>query len=55
MQDLVGTLPRGCRCAMCWCDLDLTFDLAVLLPLKHPLSGIFLGFCEVQDLVQVFP
>ena len=21
---LVGTLVRGCRCAMSWCDLDLT-------------------------------
>ena len=20
----------GCRCAMSWCDLDLTFDLAVV-------------------------
>ena len=27
---LVGTLGRGCRCAMSWCDLDLTFELAVV-------------------------
>ena len=26
---MVGTLVMGCRCAMSWCDLDLTFDLAV--------------------------
>ena len=27
---MVGTLVRGCRCATSWCDLDLTFDLAVV-------------------------
>ena len=26
----VGTLVRGCRYAMSWSDLDLTFDLAVV-------------------------
>ena len=35
---MVGTLVRGCRCAISWCDLDLTFGLAVTnkypLPLK---------------------
>ena len=24
---MVGLLVRGCRCAMSWFDLDLTFDL----------------------------
>ena len=27
---MVGTLVGGCRCAMLWCDLDLTFDLDVV-------------------------
>ena len=27
---MAGTFVRGCRCAMSWCDLDLTFDLAVV-------------------------
>ena len=35
-----GTLVRGCRCAMSWCDLDLTFDFAIVtLPYKI-LSGL---------------
>ena len=27
---MVGTLVRRCRCVMSWCDLDLTFDCAVV-------------------------
>ena len=27
---MVGTLVRGCRFAALWCDLDLTFDLAIV-------------------------
>ena len=27
---MVGALIRGCRCAMSWCDFDLTFDLVVV-------------------------
>ena len=27
---MVGKLVGGCRCAMSWCDLDLTFDLVVV-------------------------
>ena len=27
---MVGTLVRGCSCAMSWSDLDLTVDLAVV-------------------------
>ena len=27
---MVGTLVSGSRCAMSWCDLDLTFELAVV-------------------------
>ena len=28
---MVGTLVKGYMCAMSWCDLDLTFDLACLM------------------------
>ena len=27
---MVGILVRGYRCAISWCDLDLTFDLAIM-------------------------
>ena len=36
---LVGTLVRGRRCAMSWCDLDLTFDLAAVTLSLKILSG----------------
>ena len=39
---LVGTLVRGCRCAMSWCDLDLTFDLAAVTLSLKILSGLYL-------------
>ena len=44
---LVGTLVRGCRCATSWCDLDLTFDLAVVTLTYKILSGLYLGNCKV--------
>ena len=44
---LVGTLVRGYRCAMSWCDLDLTFDLAVVTLTYKILSGLYLGNREV--------
>ena len=37
---LVGTMVRGCRCAMSWYDLDLTFDFAVLTLTCKILSGL---------------
>ena len=40
---LVGTLVRGCRCAMSWCDLVLTFDLAAVTLSLKILSGLYLG------------
>ena len=40
---MVGTLVRGCRCATSWCDLDLTFDLAVVTLTYKILSGLYLG------------
>ena len=41
---LVGTLVGGGgRCATSWCDLDLTFDLAVVTLTYKILSGLYLG------------
>ena len=39
---MVGTLVRGCRCAMSWCDLDLTFNLVVVTLTYKILSGLYL-------------
>ena len=33
----------GCRCATSWCDLDLTFDLAVVTLTFKILSRLYLG------------
>ena len=33
----------GCRCAMSWSDLDLTFDCAVVTLTYKILSGLYLG------------
>ena len=40
---LLRTVVRGCRCATSWCDLDLTFDLAVVTLSLKILSGLYLG------------
>ena len=32
----------GCRCITSWCDLDLTFDLAVVTLTFKILSGLYL-------------
>ena len=37
----------GCRCATSLCDLDLTFDLAVVTLSLKILSGLYLGNCKV--------
>ena len=39
---------RGCRCAASWCDLDLTFDLAVVTLTFKILSGLYFRNCKVQ-------
>ena len=44
---MVGTLVRGCRCAMSLSDLDLTFDLAVVTLTYKNLSVLYLGNCKV--------
>ena len=40
---------RGYRCATSWCDLDLTFDLAVKTFSLKILSGLYLRNCKVQE------
>ena len=46
---MVGILVRGCMYARSWCDLDLTFDLAVMtLPFKF-LSKLYLGNRKVEE------
>ena len=40
---MVGKLVRGCRYAMSWCNLDLTFDLAVVTLTNKMLPGLYLG------------
>ena len=42
-----GILVRGCRCATSWCDLDLTFDLAVVTLTYKILSGLYLRNCKM--------
>ena len=37
----------GCRCATSWCDLDLTFALAVMTLGLKILSRLYLGNREV--------
>ena len=39
----MGTLVKGCRRALSWCDLDLTFDLAIMTLTFKILSGLYLG------------
>ena len=38
-----GKLVGDCRCAMSWCDLDLTFDLALVTLIYEILFGLYLG------------
>ena len=33
----------GCRCAALWCNLDLTFNLAVMTLTYKILSGLYIG------------
>ena len=46
---MVGTLVRGCRSATSWCDLDLTFNLAVVTLTYKILSGLYLGNRKVYE------
>ena len=40
---MVGILVRGCRCAMPWCNFDLTFELAIVTLTFKILSGLYFG------------
>ena len=48
---MVGTLVRGCRCATLWCDLDLTFDLAVVTLTYKILSRLYIGTVRCRKFV----
>ena len=43
VDTLVGTLVTGYRCATSCSDLDLTFDLSVVILTYKILSGLYLG------------
>ena len=47
MQRLIGTFRRECMCAASWCDLDLTFELAIVTLTVKILSGQYLSICKV--------
>ena len=46
---MVGTLVGGSRYATSWCDLDLTFDLALVTLNYKILSGLYLGNRKVLE------
>ena len=49
---MIGTFVRGCRCATSWCDLDLTFDLAIMTLSYKILPRLYLGntgFCKLKN------
>ena len=46
---MVGTLLRGYRYATSWCDLDLTFDLAVVTLTYTILSRLYLRNRKVWE------
>ena len=46
---MVGTLVRRCRCSTSCCELDLTFDLAVLTLTLKILSGLYLRNRKVLE------
>ena len=39
----------GCRCVTSWCDLDLTFDIVVVILTYKILSGLYLGNHKVVE------
>ena len=43
------TLVGGSKCATSWCDLDLTFDLAVVNLTYKILSRLYLRDCKVSE------
>ena len=49
MLILGRTLARGCRYVTTWCDLELSFHLAVVTMTLKILSGLFLRICKVYE------
>ena len=45
---MVGTLVGGCRCATSWCDLHLTFDLAIVTLTVKILSRLYVRNCNIK-------
>ena len=46
---MVGALVGVCKCAMSWCDFDLTFDLAVVTLTFKILCGLYLRNNKVEE------
>ena len=47
---MLGTLVSGCKCASSWCDLDLTFDLAVVTLTFKIFSRLYARNHKVQEM-----
>ena len=47
----MGTLVEGCKCAVLWWDLDLTFDLAIVILTVKMLSRLYLGNCKIVIII----
>ena len=45
-----GILVAQFKYATSWCDLDLTFDLAILTLMFKILSGLYLRKCKVWEI-----
>ena len=43
MLEVGRDIGWGCRCETSWCDLDLTFDLAIVTLTFKILSRLYLG------------
>ena len=46
---MVVPLIRQCRCATSWCNLDLTFDLAIVTLTYKILFGVYFRNRKVQE------
>ena len=48
---MVRTLVRGCKCGMSRCNLDLTFDIAVVTLTYKILSGLISETVRCRKLI----
>ena len=48
---MVGMLVGKCRCAVSWCDIDMTFDLAIVTLTFKILSGYILETVRCRTLI----